>query len=51
MDDAARSRLEFNVVSHLKKGLSVPVLTRAFEYWRNIDRNIGERIDRGVNVG
>jgi len=49
MDDAARNRLVSNVVSHLKKGVSAPVLTRAFEYWRNIDKEIGNRIARGMN--
>lgn len=48
MDDAARSRLVSNVVGHLKKGVSEPVLERAFEYWHNIDKDIGERIKKGV---
>jgi len=25
-------------------------LTRAFEYWRNIDQEIGDRIARGMNA-
>jgi catalase len=24
------------------------VLLRAFEYWRNVDKNLGDRIERGV---
>jgi len=48
MDDAARDRLVSNVVGHLKKGVSEPVLQRAFDYWRNIDQEIGERIEAGV---
>jgi len=48
MDDAQRDRLVSNVVGHLKKGVTEPVLQRAFEYWRNIDQEIGERIARGV---
>jgi len=48
MDDAARNRLVANVVGHLKAGVSEPVLQRAFEYWRNIDKEIGDRISRGV---
>jgi len=48
MDDAARSRLVSNVVGHLKKGVSAPVLARALEYWRNIDREVGDRIATGV---
>ena len=48
MDDAQRDRLVSNVVGHLKKGVSEPVLVRAFEYWSNIDKEIGERIAKGV---
>lgn len=44
MDDAARDRLVANVVGHLKGGVSKPILERAFEYWRNIDKDIGNRI-------
>jgi catalase len=32
MDDAQRDRLVSNVVGHLKKGVSEPVLQRVFEY-------------------
>ena len=49
MDDAARDRLVSNVVGHLKDGVSEPVLERAFEYWRNIDREVGDRIAQGVS--
>jgi catalase len=48
MDDAQRSRLVSNIVGHLKKGVSEEVLKRAFEYWHNIDKDIGERIKKGV---
>jgi catalase len=51
MDDAARDRLVSNVVGHLKKGVTEPVLQRAFEYWRNIDKEIGDRIAKGVQGG
>ncbi len=51
MDDGQRDRLVSNVVGHLKKGVSEPVLQRAFEYWRNIDKEIGDRIAKGVNAG
>jgi catalase len=44
MDDAQRDRLVSNVVGHLSKGVTEPVLLRAFEYWRNIDRTVGDRI-------
>jgi catalase len=48
MDDDARTRLVSNVVGHLKAGVSKPVLKRALEYWRNIDKDIGNRIAKGV---
>ncbi len=51
MDDEQRDRLVNNVVGHLSDGVSEPVLQRAFEYWRNIDKEIGDRIARGVNGG
>jgi catalase len=51
MDDAARSRLVSNVVGHLRKGVTAPVLKRAFDYWRNIDKEIGDRIVKGMNLG
>jgi len=46
MDEAARERLVSNVVGHLRGGVSKPVLECAFEYWRNIDNDVGERIAR-----
>lgn len=50
MDDAARDRLVANVVGHLSDGVSAPVLERAFDYWRNIDATLGERITQGVKA-
>ncbi|WP_115705337.1 catalase [Legionella sainthelensi] len=48
MDDEARNRLVSNVVAHLKNGVTQPVLARAFEYWKKIDQQIGERIEKDV---
>ena len=48
MDEAARGRLVDNVVGHLLNGVSEPVLVRAFEYWRNIDADLGAAIESGV---
>ena len=45
LDDDARGRLVDNIVGHLLNGVSEPVLKRAFEYWRNVDENIGKRIE------
>ena len=46
--DAQRDRLVSNVVGILKIAHPNPVLERAFDYWRNIDEQSGERIVKGV---
>jgi catalase len=51
LDDAARERLVGNVAGHLSNGVSEPVLARAFEYWHNIDAEIGKRIEAAVRNG
>jgi catalase len=48
LDDAARDRLVSNIVGHLLDGVTGPVLARAYEYWRNVDKTLGDRIERGV---
>jgi catalase len=47
-DDAARDRFVGNVAGHLRNGVSEPVLLRAFEYWGNVDAEIGKRIEGAV---
>ncbi|SDK68646.1 catalase [Microbulbifer yueqingensis] len=51
MDDAQRERLVSNVVGHLKAGVTDEVLERAFDYWRKVDQDIGDRIEKGVKGG
>ncbi|MGH3828992.1 MAG: catalase [Pseudonocardiaceae bacterium] len=51
LDDAARERLVGNIVGHLLGGASEPVLRRAFEYWRNVDKDLGDRVEQGVRAG
>jgi catalase len=51
LDEAARTRLVSNVAGHLKNGVSRPVLDRALQYWRNIDKQVGDRIAHAVNGG
>ncbi|GAX51074.1 catalase [Streptomyces olivochromogenes] len=51
LDDAARDRLVSNVSGHLKADVSRPVLDRALQYWRNIDKELGDRIAHDVNGG
>jgi catalase len=48
MNEAARERLVSNVAGHLANGVSAPVLARAFQYWRNIDQDVGDRIENAV---
>jgi Catalase-related immune-responsive len=50
MDDAERDRLVANIVAHLLRGVTEPVLQRAFHYWRNVDKNIGDRVENGVRA-
>jgi catalase len=50
LDDAARDRLVNNTVGHLLVDVTEPVLLRVFEYMRNIDENIGNRIEAGVRA-
>jgi catalase len=51
LDDPARDRLVSNIVGHLLDGVTEPVLQRAFEYWRNVDRDLGDRVEKGVRAG
>jgi catalase len=51
LDDEQRARLVSNVAGHLLGGVSEPVLLRAFEYWKNIDKTLGDRIEHAVRNG
>jgi catalase len=51
MDDAARDRLVSNIVGALLNGVSEKVLQRAFWYFRNVDKNLGDRVEKGVRAG
>ena len=50
LDDAARERLVTNIVGHLLNGVTEPVLQRAFEYWSNVDKELGGKIEAGVRA-
>jgi len=50
MDDGARDRLVHNIVGHLLNGVSEPVLRRAFDYLRQVDDNLGCRVESGVRA-
>lgn len=49
-DDAQRDRL-VETVSGALTGVREPVLSRAFEYWKNIDAEVGGRIEAAVRSG
>jgi catalase len=51
MDDAQRERFVSNVAGHLLDGVSEKVLQRAFVYWKNVDAEIGRRIEEAVRAG
>jgi catalase len=51
LDDAARDRLVSNIVGHLLGGVTEPVLERAFQYWKNVDQTLGDRVEKGVRDG
>jgi catalase len=51
IDEAARQRLVSNVTGHLRNGVSKEVLDRAFEYWKKIDKEVGDKIKTAVGNG
>jgi catalase len=51
MNDAERDRLVANIVGHLLDGVTEPVLERAFDYFRNVDKDLGDRVEKGVRGG
>jgi catalase len=48
MDEPARERLVGNIVGHVRKGVQEPVLSRVFDYWRSVDKAVGDRVEQGV---
>jgi catalase len=50
LGDEERERLVSNVAGHLCQGVSDKVLTRAFEYWKNVDADLGARIEQAVGA-
>jgi catalase len=48
LDDAARERLVDNIVGHVLDGVREPVLSRVFEYWKNVDPELGKKVEEGV---
>lgn len=50
LDDSARDRLASNIIGHICKGVKEPVLSRVFEYWRNVDPDLGKAVEEGVRA-
>jgi catalase len=50
MDDAARTRLVNNIIGQLLNGVSEKVLLRALDYLRNVDKDLGDRVEQGVRT-
>ncbi|MCZ4551220.1 catalase [Gordonia rubripertincta] len=51
LDDDARERLVDNIVGHVLGGVTEPVLSRVFEYWSNVDPELGKKVEEGVRAG
>ena len=50
-DDAQRGALVDQVAGSLLGGVREPVLSRAFQYWTNVDPDVGRRIEEKVRAG
>ncbi|MDX1889746.1 catalase [Mycolicibacterium sp. 050158] len=50
LDDDQRERLASNIIGHVSKGVKEPVLSRVFEYWRNVDPDLGKKVEEGVRA-
>lgn len=48
LDDAARERLVDNVAGHAAACNREDILERVYEYWRNIDQTLGDRIEAAI---
>src|SRR5690606_38343198 len=49
--DAERQDLVDTVAGSLLGGVREPVLSRAFQYWKSIDADVGRRIEEKVLAG
>ncbi len=50
-DDAQRDALIATVAGSLLGGVREPVLSRAFDYWKSIDADVGRRIQEKARLG
>ncbi|MGH3562283.1 MAG: catalase, partial [Mycobacterium sp.] len=47
LDDGAWERLASNIIGHVSDGVAEPVLSRVFEYWHNVDPDLGKKVEEG----
>ncbi len=50
LDDDERDRLISNIAGHLADGVSEQVLARAIDYWKDVDEDLGERVEQAVGA-
>jgi catalase len=50
LDDEARSRVAHNIIGHVSKGVREPVLSRVFDYWKQVDPDLGKAVEEGVRA-
>jgi catalase len=43
VDDAGHDRVVDNLVGHVLNGVTGPILERTSKYWRNVDKERGDR--------
>ncbi|PZT99192.1 MAG: catalase [Gordonia sp. (in: high G+C Gram-positive bacteria)] len=51
LNDDERDRLVSNIVGHVSDGVREPVLSRVFDYWKNVDPELGKKVEEGVRGG
>jgi catalase len=51
LSDTERDHLVANIVGHLRQGVTDQVLARAFDYWRDVDDDLGARIAKEYGNG
>jgi catalase len=49
-DEEQRERLAANIIGHVSAGVREPVLSRVFEYWRNVDEDLGRTVEAGFKA-
>ena len=50
MDEAQRERLANNIIGHASNNVTEEVLGRVFQYWRNVDPDLGRKVEAGVRA-